>query len=70
MPRLSIDIDPGLHERLRVAAARQGVTIREYCLNAIRRSLRQEPAEYLSWETAPELAKVWDNEEDAVYDQW
>ena len=30
--------------------------------------MAEEPAEYLTSETDPVLAELWDNEEDAVYD--
>jgi len=67
--RLTIDLDPGLHGRLKVVSARRGTTMREYCVQAIERQLHEEPEEYLTAQTDPVLAELWDNEEDAVYDE-
>lgn len=66
--RLTIDLEPKLHGRLKVVSARKGTTMRRYCLDAIERQLAQEPDEYLSSQTDPVLAELWDNEEDAIYD--
>ncbi len=67
--RLTIDLEPALHGRLKVVAARKGVTMRRYCLQAIERQLAEEPVEYLTAGADPVLAELWDNEDDAVYDQ-
>ena len=66
--RLTIDLDPGLHERLKVVAARKRTTMREYCAKAIERQLAEEPTGYLTAAEAPVLAELWDNPDDAVYD--
>ena len=66
--RLTIDLEPGLHERLKVVAARKRTTMRRYCVRAIERQLAEEPAEYLTAAEAPVLAELWDNPEDAIYD--
>jgi len=66
--RLTIDLQPGLHAHLKVVAAKKGTSMREYCVNAIKRQLAEEPAEYLTAEADPVLAELWDNEDDAVYD--
>jgi len=42
--------------------------MRRYCVEAIERRLAEEPAEYLTVAEAPVLAELWDNEDDAVYD--
>ena len=42
--------------------------MRRYCVEAIERRLAEEPAEYLTAAEAPVLAELWDNEDDAVYD--
>jgi hypothetical protein len=49
-------------------AARKKTSMREYCVQAIEHRLREEKADYLTAEEAPLLAELWDNEEDAVYD--
>ena len=66
--RLTIDLAPALHSRLKVVVARRGITMREYCVRAIERQLGEEPAEYLTAEADPVLAEIWDNEDDAAYD--
>ena len=66
--RLTIDLEPTLHGRLKVVAARRGITMRRYCVEAIQRRLAEDPAEYLTAEADPVLAELWDNEDDAVYD--
>ena len=40
--RLTLDIDPALQRRLKAAAALKGVTMREYCENALEIALKQE----------------------------
>ena len=42
--------------------------MRRYCVEAIERRLAEEPAEYLTAAEAPVLAELWDNEDDAAYD--
>jgi hypothetical protein len=37
-------------------------------VQAVERRLAEEPAEYLTSEADPVLAELWDNEDDAVYD--
>ena len=65
--RLTIDMEPGLRARLKIAAARRGVTMRELCVGAIERELADEDFLPLNWKSDPVLAELWDNEEDAVY---
>ncbi len=66
--RLTIDLDSGLHSRLKVVAAKRGTSMREYCVRAIESRIAEEPAEYLTSEADPVLAELWDNDDDAVYD--
>ena len=66
--RLTIDVDPSLHGKLKVIAARKGTTMRRYCVEAIERRVAEERAEYLTAEEAPVLAELWDNPDDAIYD--
>ena len=60
--------------RLRLAAARRDVTVRQYVLDAIEERLREdlgiesEPALALTRKTDPVLADLWDNAKDAAYD--
>lgn len=64
--RLTIDLDRDLHARLRIVAARHRTTMRSYSLE---RRLAEEPSEYLSAGESPVLAELWDNSEDAIYDE-
>ncbi len=66
--RLTIDLAADLHARLKVASARRGTSMRDYCEKAIQRQLAEEPAEYLTSDVDPVLAELWDNDDDAVYD--
>ena len=66
--RLTIDLEPDVHARLKIVAARRRTTMRGYTVQAIERQLSEEPAEYLTAREAPVLAELWDNPDDAVYD--
>jgi len=66
--RLTIDLEPQLHSKLKVVAAKKRTSMREYTVEAIERRLAEEPAEYLTAEAEPVLAELWDNDDDAVYD--
>jgi predicted transcriptional regulator len=66
--KLTIELDRALYERLKVVAARKRTSMREYCVQAVERRLAEEPAEYLTSEADPVLAELWDNEDDAIYD--
>ena len=73
-PRISIDIDVELRQRIRVAAARDDVTVGQYVLAALEQRLRQEAddseaSEGLTAATDPVLAQLWDNSRDAAYDK-
>jgi len=65
---LTIDLEPQLHSKLKVVAAKKRTSMREYTVEAIERRLAEEPAEYLTAEAEPVLAELWDNDDDAVYD--
>ena len=74
-PRISIDVQPEVRRRLRMAAARRDLTIRQYVLEAIQEQLREdlgddlESAFTLTAKTDPVLAALWDNRKDAEYDR-
>ena len=73
-PRISIDVDPALHRRLRSAAAERDVTVRQYVLEAITDRLHRdvdaaEDAVGLNGAADPVLAELWDNPNDAAYDR-
>ncbi len=74
--RLSIDIFPEEHRRVKAYAALHGETIREYVIRSVRERLRHEMEERdLSVITGgsliqdPVLENLWDNEKDAAYDK-
>ena len=72
-PRISVDVLPHVRRRLRLAAARRDVTVRQYVLDAIEERLREDlgddDAETLALirKTDPVLADLWDNVKDAAY---
>jgi len=74
-PRISIDVDPDIRRRLRLAAAKTNLTILQYVLRAIEDRLCQDLGSgtegmlALTAKTDPVLAELWDNRRDAEYDR-
>ena len=74
-PRISVDVAPEVRRRLRLAAARRDVTVRQYVLEAIEERLREdlgdEGRELLALNATadPLLAELWDTRRDAAYDR-
>jgi hypothetical protein len=74
-PRISIDVQPRIRRRLRLAAAKRDLTIGRYVLQAIEERLREDlgdDVEGIGGLTAsadPVLAGLWDNRKDAEYDR-
>ena len=76
-PRISVDVQPETRRRLRVAAAKNDLTVRQYLLSAIEDRLKKDLQEMeeqgwllaLTSRTDPVLAELWDNEKDADYDK-
>ena len=74
-PRISIDVAVETRRRLRLAAAKRDLTIRQYVLEALEERLREDlggEADGLLSLTAdadPVLARLWDNPKDAEYDR-
>jgi uncharacterized protein (DUF1778 family) len=74
-PRISIDVVPEVRRRLRLAAAKRDVTVRQYVLEAIEERLREdvggrdEAVLELNAKADPVLAQLWDNPKDAQYDR-
>jgi uncharacterized protein (DUF1778 family) len=66
--RLSIDIDPEEHQKIKVFAVLQGKTIREYVLESIRERLdrESEKKQLLAMTTQINLVskEVWNNKKD------
>lgn len=74
-PRISIDVQPEIRRRLRVAAAKRDLTVRRYVLEAIEERLREDLGDEgdgvlsLNATSDPVLADLWDNRRDAAYDR-
>ena len=75
--RLSIDVPVEDRRRIRVAAAKLDVSIREYVWQAVEARLARDLADELSAadlvalndRADPVLADLWDNPKDAAYDK-
>ena len=74
-PRISIDVEPEIRRRLRLAAARRDLTVRRYILEAIEERLQEDLGDErnavlgLTAKADPVLADLWDNRRDAEYDR-
>jgi uncharacterized protein (DUF1778 family) len=74
-PRISVDVLPEVRRRLRLAAAKRDVTVRQYVLEAIEERLREDLGDEsegvlaLTAKADPVLAELWDNPRDAEYDR-
>jgi uncharacterized protein (DUF1778 family) len=72
-PRISVDVQPTVRRRLRLAAAKRDLTIRQYVLEAIEGRLREDLGDEdegvlaLTAKGDPVLAELWDNPRDAAY---
>jgi hypothetical protein len=62
--RLTIDLNPELLEELKEVASAKGNSVEEFCVLAIKRQLAVGKA----LEPDEVLTELWDNEDDAVYD--
>jgi len=71
--RLSIDIDPEEHQRIKVFAVLQGKSIRQYVLESIRERLDRETEEKqliaITTQINPVLKEVWNNKKDDIYSE-
>ena len=74
-PRISVDVRPEVRRRLRLAAAKRDLTIRQYVLEAIEERLREDLGDEgegllaLTAQADPVLAELWDNQKDSEYDR-
>ncbi|MBI3001732.1 MAG: hypothetical protein HYY46_25235 [Deltaproteobacteria bacterium] len=74
-PRISIDVQPAVRRRLRLAAAKRDLTVQQYVLDAIEERLREDLGDEgdevwgLTAKADPVLAELWDNPRDAEYDR-
>ena len=70
--RLSIDVPPEEHKRIKIFAARHGMSVRLFVLESIRKRWAEEEQKDLRnmvSEAGPVLKEIWDNDKDAQYDQ-
>ena len=74
-PRISVDVVPEVRRRLRLAAARRDMSVRQYVVEAIEERLREDLGDenegllVLNAKADPLLAELWDNPRDAAYDR-
>ncbi len=74
-PRISVDVLPEVRRRLRLAAAKRDVTVRQYVLEAIEEHLREDLGDdnegvlALTAMADPVLAELWDTRKDSEYDR-
>lgn len=72
-PRISIEVQPELRSRVRLAAAKHDLTIQQYLREAIEARLHEDLADgatgALTSNTDPVLAELWDNPQDAECDR-
>lgn len=71
--RLSIDMLPEEHKKIKAYAALHEKSMREYVLETLRERIKQEGEEgqllAMTIEPSPVLKELWDNEKDAAYDE-
>lgn len=71
--RLSIEVSPEEHKKIKRYATLHGNSVREYILDSIRERIHHENEEKdllkLTTSINPVLKELWDNEMDAAYDR-
>ena len=74
-PRISLDVAPIVRRRIRLAAAKREVSVRQYLLDAVQDRLREDLGDdgeelvTLNAAADPVLSSLWDNDKDAAYDR-
>jgi len=74
-PRISLDVTPAVRRRVRLAAAKRDVSVRQYIMDALQERLQDDLGDdgqevlALTAEADPVLASLWDNGKDAAYDR-
>ena len=72
--RISLGADPELLHRIRLAAAKRQVSIRQYIMDALQQRLREDLGDgrgsllALTARGDPVLPALWANDRDAAYD--
>jgi len=71
--RLSIEVEPEEHQKIKIFAAWHGTSIKEYVLSSIRERINRESEEKqllaMTNQISPVLKEVWDNDKDEVYNE-
>jgi len=75
--RLSIDLSFEARRRIRKAAAKRDLSVRQYVLEAVQERVKEDLSEEMARENLlaltaradPVLAELWDNPKDAAYDR-
>jgi hypothetical protein len=74
--RFSIDVEPELRRRVKLAAAARDLSVREYVEAILRRALEADergetPTARAAWSalSTPSFARDWESEEDQAYDR-
>lgn len=72
--RLSIDVSPDVHKKIKIHAAMNDRTIRDYVLETVEERLRQEEdvrqLNAMTTNIGPVFEELWNNEKDASYDDY
>lgn len=66
--RLTLDLEPDLRRRLRLAAAQRDKTMTDYVRGAIELRLEADLPRAILAVDDPVLEELWDNDADAIYD--
>ena len=73
--RLSIEVEPALHRRVKIAATERGMTIKDYVVTVLGGVVAEESRRKGNGEdvdlgglSAAAFRRDWESEEDAVYD--
>jgi hypothetical protein len=74
--RLSVDLEPELRRKIKVAAARKDLSMRDYVVTTLQRAIAQEERDSTlsvegSWSriSARSFARDWNSPEDEEYDR-
>jgi len=71
--RLTIDLTPEEHRRIKSYAAYQGKTLKEFVVESIRTKIaldaEQEDLSMVTTKPTALMMEIWDNERDAAYDK-
>lgn len=71
--RLTVDLTPEEHRRIKAYAAYQGKTLREFVLESIQTRMaldaEQEDLKLVMTKPTALMMEIWDNDRDAAYDK-